>query len=105
MKKDTHKTIVQFRLEKEEPHTVYAFFPNEPEWTEERLKDLPDNGYKHFGRTKDELRQLFSCYAHIGQHSVCHTDYFMECEPATPKQYKDLAAELESIGYNLTIIS
>ncbi len=104
MEKDKHKTTVQFRLEKEEPHTVWAFFPNEPEWTEERLKDLPDNGYKHFGKTKDELRQLFMAYAHVGQHTTACIEYFMECEPATPEQYKSLAQELESIGYNLTIL-
>lgn len=103
MEKDIHKTTVQFRLERDEPHTVWAFFPNDPEWTEERLKGIPD-GSVIFGKTKDELRQLFGCYAHIGQHSTCHTDYFMECEPATPEQYKDLKEELESIGYNLTII-
>lgn len=101
MEKDTHKTTVQFRLERDEPHTVWAFFPNDPEWTEERLKDIPE---LHFGKSKDDLRQLFMCYAHVGQHSTCHTEYFMECEPATPEQYTDLQKELEGLGYNLTIL-
>lgn len=70
---------------------------------EKHLKRLPDNVILG-GKTKDELRQLFMCYAHLGQHGSAHTDYFMECEPATPEQYKDLAQELENIGYNLTII-
>lgn len=103
MKKDTHKTTVQFRLEKGSKTDVFAFFPNEPEWTEERLKRIPD-GSVIGGKTKDELRQLFMCYAHVGQHSTCHTDYFMECEPATEEQYRDLKEELENIGYNLTVI-
>lgn len=52
----------------------------------------------------DEGMGRKGCYAHVGQHSVCHPDYAKECKPAKRKQYKDLKNELEQIGYNLEII-
>lgn len=45
-----------------------------------------------------------TCYAHIGQHSECSPEYVANLKRATPEQYADLKAELESIGYNLEII-
>ena len=46
----------------------------------------------------------FTCYAHVGQHSYSCYDYYRECKPATPEEYKDLKQELESIGYNVEVI-
>ncbi len=42
-------------------------------------------------------------YAHVGQHGPCHVDYLKGAKKAKPEEYKDLANELESIGYNLLI--
>lgn len=85
-------TLVQFRIDKE--GGVFAFFPNLPEWPEDRLRKL--NATESM---KNELRQLFASYAHVGQHSVCCTNYFNECEPATEEQYIPLLNELVDIGY------
>ena len=86
MKQDTEKTEVLFLIEKPEDDVIYndifAFFPKE-KW-----------------KTNTNL---FTCYAHIGQHSACHIDYAKECKEATKEQYLDLQRELESIGYNLLI--
>ena len=43
-------------------------------------------------------------YMHVGQHSGADYQHCISItKPATPEEYKDLAAELESIGYNLLI--
>lgn len=42
-------------------------------------------------------------YAHIGQHSACSIDYAKQCKVA--EHYKELAAELTSIGYELDILN
>lgn len=39
-----------------------------------------------------------TCYAHIGQHSIAIAEPLGI--PATPAEYADLLAELESIGYD-----
>lgn len=91
MKTDTHKTKVQFLIDKNgytnqeenEKGQVFAFFTDEM--------------YSHD-------KNLRTCYSHIGQHSACHVDYAKESRPATPAEYADLKRELESIGYNLEII-
>lgn len=49
----------------------------------------------------------FGCmsYEHIGQHG--DADYYgiiQDSRPATPEEYADLKAELESIGYNLRVV-
>lgn len=91
MKKGTKKTDVKFLIEKPEgnlPCSVFAFFPKEK--------------YNNIGTDADKL---FTCYAHIGQHSACHIDYVNECKQATKEEYKDLKEELESIGYNLNILN
>ena len=46
----------------------------------------------------------FTCYAHLGQHSLTNDEYYRACKLATPDEYKDLKAELESIGYNVEVI-
>jgi hypothetical protein len=53
MKKDKNKTKVKF-LYHENTEDLMAYFP------EERY---------------NEDEKLFTCYAHIGQHSACHVDY------------------------------
>jgi len=78
MKTDTPKTPVQFYVEPD--GQVMAYFPH----------------MKHNGNQ-------MTCYAHVGQHSACSPEYIKELNPATAEQYADLKAELESIGYNLTV--
>ena len=47
----------------------------------------------------------FTCYAHIGQHSHCHIDYYKQCVKCSYDEYKPLLNELKAIGYdNLNII-
>lgn len=75
----TDKTIVLFRTDKSGPFKgdVTAVFPCEPftsEWD-------------------------MTCYAHVGQHSACTMGwYYHTTRPATPEEYADLKAELESYG-------
>ena len=79
MKQDTEKTKVVFRKWKN--GETQAFFP-----------DI------------EEPRGFVSSYAHVGQHSQADYTYCISVtKPAKPEEYKDLAAELESIGYNLLI--
>lgn len=40
------------------------------------------------------------CYAHVGQHSTAHIDYYNGTERATHYEYKDLLSELQWIGYD-----
>lgn len=83
---DKHKTKVVFLIEPTEDgkEAIFAFFPK-------------------MYYNKELYKTTFTCYAHIGQHSACHIDYIKECKEATPEQYADLKAELQSIGYNLQI--
>jgi len=78
---DSHKTQVQFLYNKKN-EDLFAYFPNEI----------------HNG-------QMNTAYSHVGQHSGCSVEYANESKQATPEQYKDLKAELTSIGYNLEIIN
>lgn len=68
---------VKFLIERDEPKTVWAYFPYDDE----------GNGKK-------------GCYAHVGQHSIASPEYAAECKPATTKQYADLKKELEAYPYN-----
>ena len=80
---DKNKTKVVFLHEHETEQGIpgiYAYFPD----------------MVHYGGLK-------TCYAHVGQHSACSPQYAKESRPATPEEYADLKAELESIGYNLEI--
>ena len=85
MKKDNHKTPVKF-VYHEQHDDLFAVF------TEDK-------------RTGTDGLKLFNSYAHIGQHSDASEGYIKECRLATPEEYKDLATELESIGYNLEILN
>lgn len=44
-----------------------------------------------------------TCYAHVGQHSGCSFGWYLTTRAATPAEYADLKAELESIGYRLKV--
>lgn len=46
----------------------------------------------------------FTCYAHIGQHSMTDYNYYLCCKPATQEEYQNLYNELKSIGYEIEII-
>lgn len=81
MKKDTNKTRTAF-LYNAETEDLFAYFPDEIESNNRRL-----------------------CYSQIGQHSMCSLAYVANCTNAEPEQYKDLAKELEGLGYNLEIIN
>ena len=75
-------TAVVFRKWRSAPHTILVLFPE-----------------------IDEGQGLCSSYDHIGQHAGAN---YLACvartTPATPAEYADLKAELESIGYNLRVI-
>ena len=45
------------------------------------------------------------CYAHIGQHNMCSSEWVKEQKKATEKQYLPLLQELKSIGYNVNILN
>ena len=86
MKKDEHKTKVIFLLDKfynDQQNNVFAYFTEEI-------------------NTTNPL--TFSSYAHMGQHSGCCVEYARVMKKAKPEQYAALKTELESIGYNLTIL-
>lgn len=87
MKKDRYITKVMFVMEKD-GDGVMAFFP--------------ELHYHHEGHPL--YNQMFECYAHVGQHSGCHIEYFNECEAAKTEQYADLKAELEGLGYRLQVV-
>jgi hypothetical protein len=40
-----------------------------------------------------------TCYAHVGQHSGCSWEWYYSTRAAKPEEYKDLLAELVSVGY------
>ena len=86
--KDKHKTKVRFYKELKY-NSILAVFPDEPRMT---LNNEGDNSI------------YYACYAHIGQHSECESEYLDECERIdNPEGYEDLKNELESIGYNLKV--
>jgi hypothetical protein len=62
---------------------IFAYFPEEPYNSNPKLKP---------------------CYAHVGQHGVCHVEYADESREATWQEYKDLYFELLGIGYDLEVI-
>ena len=56
--------------------------------------------------------RIYMGYAHIGQHAVIHEDFLNKnevgvhkVENASYNDYKDLALELEQIGYELEILN
>ena len=80
MEKDEHKTRVIFRKWRDNGD-ILALFPD----------------------IEHSSTSILS-YEHVGQHGGA--DYggcIARTKPATPKEYESLRAELESIGYNLSI--
>lgn len=71
------RTIVLFRAERSGPYkgSVTAVFPY-----------------------LEESHGLVTCYAHVGQHGACSRGWYRGTRPATPNEYADLKAELESYG-------
>jgi hypothetical protein len=53
----------------------------------------------------NENTKFPDCYAHVGQHSMCSEEWFLEQPKATKKQYEPLLFELENIGYNVEILN
>jgi hypothetical protein len=48
----------------------------------------------------DDGRNMYTCYAHLGQHGSGQRDYFTyKCRPATPEEYAPLLKELTSAPY------
>jgi len=86
MKKDKFKTKVIFLIE--DDGDILAFFTE----AHENSQGLPKGDF-------------YTCYAHVGQHNACNIWYAKGLKTAAPEQYKDLAAELESEGYNLEILT
>ena len=86
MEKDTEKTDVIFRA-----------------W---KHGDFKDNIDAYFVHECDCFDGRISCYTHIGQHSLANYQGWcvQRTRLATPEEYADLKAELESIGYNLNVI-
>jgi hypothetical protein len=84
MDKDSFKTVVLFRLWKEDgEEEIIALFPEQ----------------------EGSGVGLVGSYMHIGQHG--DADYFGmmdKTKPAKPSQYIDLKEELELIGYNLKVV-
>jgi hypothetical protein len=82
MAKATDTTQVMFRMGK--GNDLFALFPEVP---------------------GDNAGNFCMSYQHVGQHSAAD---FYGCvrttRPATPEEYKDLEAELVSIGYDLKVI-
>jgi len=89
MKKDTKKTDVKFYYERHN-NEVFAFFPADP--------------YHHAGHP--DYKSVFTCYAHVGQHSGCNISYVKGRKKCTNEaDFMPLKSELESLGYNLNILN
>ena len=85
MQKDTNITDVIFRVDTTPDFkgTVYALLPHEC---------ATRNGE-------------VTSYQHVGQHSIAnYNGCIMSSRLATPSEYADLKAEMESLGYNLNVI-
>jgi hypothetical protein len=80
MDKDNYKTKVIFRFWNVS-QDVIALFPDETSYYGDCLS-----------------------YEHVGQHGIAYFAGIMEnSRRATPEEYRYLAEELESLGYNLNI--
>lgn len=47
-----------------------------------------------------ENDRMMSCFAHVGQHSICSREWYSKTLPAFPDSYARLQRELESPPYN-----
>lgn len=62
--------------------------------------DLPCNVFAYFPEIRhNKVGGMFTCYAHIGQHSACHESYAKDCREADFNEYSDLLRELIGQGY------
>ena len=68
--------------------------------------------FPEHSQTDEKGEVLYEGYAHIGQHTAIHEDFlnknevgFHKVENASYNDYKDLAKELEQIGYDLEILN
>ena len=59
-------------------------------WKGEVCAVLPDVPADYYGH-------MFTCYAHVGQHSSCSREWLGRTRRATPEEYGPLLAELTSI--------
>jgi hypothetical protein len=50
-------------------------------------------------------RVFTQCYAHMGQHDLCHWEYYIYLPKAFKDRYTPLAKELEAAGYTLDILN
>lgn len=75
------KTTVIFKKDTQNNNEVIAFMPYD-------ICDWQGN---------------FTCYTHIGQHSMTCNGYFKQCKAATQDEYKSLLNELIKIGYNVEV--
>ena len=89
--KDTHETEVTFY--------VATYEPNESD--EQPYTEVIAVFYPKLVNSNN-----YSCYAHLGQHSVCSQSFIAEnCRKANETEYKELCNELENVvGYNLKIV-
>ena len=90
---DKHTTNVAFFIEKK--HRI----------TETGAK-IPREVVAVFVDYHDKAGCLYECYAHIGQHAVCATEFIAEeCKPASKRQYTPLLRELRNmVGYNAVAV-
>lgn len=68
-------------------------------------KDFKGTVFALFPHDVCDHRGHVTSYQHVGQHSGA--DYrgcIATSKPATPEQYADLKAEMESIGYEINVV-
>lgn len=75
--------MTKVKFYKDKDGDIFAYFP-----------ELPFNNQPG----------MFTCYAHIGQHSACHRDYLRGKRLATKEQYQPLLNELIGQGYDDLIV-
>jgi hypothetical protein len=88
-KMKTDKEITEVKFLVTESKEILAYFPKE---------------HYHYEGHKD-YNEIFTSYAHVGQHSACSKYYIAQCQEARPKEYTDLLRELEGLGYNLKVLN
>jgi hypothetical protein len=100
MKKDKKVTEVIFYRELPQPESAQGF-----EFSGDIMAYFPKERFCHKGHPN--YNKMFTCYAHIGQHSACEIDYLLDrskCEPCESEgEFKDLKMELKGLGYNLKV--
>lgn len=83
--------------ENDEPVTKVLFLVNE--------KDPENSDLFAYFPEETSHGNYKTAYSHVGQHTSASPQYAEESRPATPEEYADLKAELESIGYNLDVLN